>query len=150
MLHLWRYVVVIPFRNLERIPDAIIKYDRYHVMQHMGPVVDRSRRHGWNVLREDVDRVLKSHRDIEAIYGLKEPLGHLGYEKGYDVANHQSVLLITAEHSVISAVKDAIRGVDNRFKWIVNWFRPKMNFGVMKVATYHQGSVWTRNGYRIG
>ena len=34
-------------------PKAIVTYDRFHVMEHMSMAVDRSRRHEWNMLREN-------------------------------------------------------------------------------------------------
>lgn len=85
-------------------PDAVVTYDRFHVMEHMTMAVDRSRRHEWNMLREQgrlkeatdlkgqrflllrnhdnlylnqkerISEILSSHAEIGTVYGLKESL----------------------------------------------------------------------------
>ena len=85
-------------------PKAIVTYDRFHVMEHMSMAVDRSRRHEWNMLKENgrlkeatdlkgqrflllrnnenlsghqlsrVRGILESHKEIGIVYGLKESL----------------------------------------------------------------------------
>lgn len=85
-------------------PNAIVTYDRFHVMEHMTKAVDSARRHEWNMLREDgrlkeatdlkgqrflllrnngnlrgwqkerIDSILDSHKDIGTVYSLKESL----------------------------------------------------------------------------
>lgn len=85
-------------------PKAVVTYDRFHVMEHMTMTVDRARRHGWNVLREEgglkeatdpkgqrflllrnndnlsewqmgkVKGILSSHAEIGTVYSLKESL----------------------------------------------------------------------------
>jgi len=85
-------------------PDAIVTYDRFHVMEHMTMAVDRSRRHEWNMLRESgrmreatnlkgqrflllrnhdnlymdqkdrISDILSSHPEIGTVYQLKESL----------------------------------------------------------------------------
>ncbi|MBE6519313.1 MAG: ISL3 family transposase [Thermoplasmata archaeon] len=89
-------------------PDAIVTYDRFHVMEHMTMAVDRSRRHEWNMLRESgrmreatnlkgqrflllrnhdnlytdqkdrISDILSSHPEIGTAYQLKESLGTHG------------------------------------------------------------------------
>ena len=91
--------------GIEReFPGAIVTYDRFHVMEHMSRAVDASRRHEWNVLRENgrlkeatdlkgqrfvllkntenlkgfqksrVDSILENHKEIGIVYSLKESL----------------------------------------------------------------------------
>lgn len=85
-------------------PDAVVTYDRFHVMEHMTMAVDRARRHEWNLLREAgrlkdatnlkgqrflllrnngnlsgwqkkrVDEIMDTHKDIGTVYSLKESL----------------------------------------------------------------------------
>lgn len=88
----------------KEFPDAVVTYDRFHVMQHMTMAVDRARRHEWNVLREEgrlkeatdlkgqrflllrnndnlsdrqkgrIDGIMQSHAEIGTVYNLKESL----------------------------------------------------------------------------
>lgn len=83
-------------------PKAVVTYDRFHLMEHMTMAVDRARRHGWNVLREEgglkeatdpkgqrflllrnndnlsewqmgrMKGILSSHAEIGTVYSLKE------------------------------------------------------------------------------
>ena len=92
----------------KEFPNAIVIYDRFHVMEHMTLAVDKARRHEWNVLRESgrlkeatylkgqrflllknignlqdwqearVDAIKKSHKDIGTVYSLKESLRDTG------------------------------------------------------------------------
>lgn len=85
-------------------PDAIVTYDRFHVMEHMTLAVDKARRHEWNVLRENgrlkeatdlkgqrflllrnkgnlkswqesrIDSIMNSHKELGTVYSLKESL----------------------------------------------------------------------------
>ena len=85
-------------------PNAIVTYDRFHVMQHMSKAVDATRRAEWNMLRESgrlkeatdikgqrflllrnidnldplqkqrVNGILESHKDIGFVYAMKESL----------------------------------------------------------------------------
>ena len=83
--------------------------------------------------KERVDWILESHKEIGIVYGLKESLRDTwDYDSGYDAANHLLDWLITAERTGISALRDIIKVVDNHFSEILNWFRSKMNNGVME------------------
>lgn len=85
-------------------PDAVVTYDRFHVMQHMSKSLDATRRAEWNMLREDgrlseasdikgqrflllrnndnldpnqqarIRGILNSHKDIGFVYAMKESL----------------------------------------------------------------------------
>ena len=83
--------------------------------------------------KERIDWILESHKEIGIVYGLKESLRDTwDYDSGYDAANHLLDWLITAERTGISALRDIIKVVDNHFSEILNWFRSKMNNGVME------------------
>lgn len=133
-------------------PKAIVTYDRFHVMEHMSMAVDRSRRHEWNMLRENgrlkeatdlkgqrfillrnnenlsgnqqsrVRNILNSHREIGIVYGLKESL-----RDTWDFTNRYDA----ANHLVawlVAATNTGIGALRDILKLVDNHFNEILNW----------------------
>jgi len=133
-------------------PNAIVTYDRFHVMEHMSMAVDRSRRHEWNMLRENgrlkeatdlkgqrfillrnnenlsgnqqfrVRNILNSHHEIGIVYGLKESL-----RDTWDFTNRYDA----ANHLVawlVAATNTGIGALRDIIKLVDNHFNEILNW----------------------
>lgn len=139
-------------------PDAIVTYDRFHVMEHMSLCIDKTRRTEWNRLRKNgklteatdlkgqrflllknnvnldddqkkkVDSILESHKDLGIAYQLKESL-----RDTWDFENRYDA----ANHLVawfVSAKNTGLETLNEIFTLVDNNFNEILNWFNSKMS----------------